>query len=203
MKNFQIVKLAIAGVFVALMLSGCQLMAMQRAMAPQGILSPGSLGQTVSASQRLILTTQGKEESRTGLQLLVEIQAEQMQLAALSSQGLRLFVVTVTGSGDAVDLQIERHAMLDDRMEQLATLITKDYQRIYWPVTVLNRSQSGVQIQQPASGIREVYDNSRLISRVEYADANNLWQSSVTLQQVLLGYALTITPLDVDVQVNQ
>lgn len=210
--NFRGLILVSACLFV---LSGCQLMAMQRAVSEQGVLPPSSLNEQVSGLYQLVLQTEeGGQTQRRKLQLVVESQADAMQLAVLTPQGLRLFVATVRGSTvDDTVVEIERHAALDDRMETLANLIVKDVQRAYWPIDAFAETATRITVSSD-NAERQVFDGERKVALVRYkgqtddtsgvtsntsVDTMPLWQFSVSIQQLLLDYTLILRPLDVQV----
>lgn len=216
-------------------------MAMQRAVSEQGVLPANSLGSELSGLYRVTMTlpptdtdtnTEATANGRAGnapsrrtqLQLLAEVKDQEVKLAMLTPQGLRLFVVTAAGtSAEQLQVTIDRQAALDDRMETLARLLIKDFQRAYWPVAAFyaiptrvveaeNPESSSSRMNQmtPINLSRQVWDGERLVATVRYQtlpgqeqkqDQGQQQEQAVAIvTQQLLDYTITFTPLDVQYQ---
>ncbi len=164
-------------------------------VAPTGLtlpalkLAPSSMGVNLTLVQRLTLVRVKEfnhmhKDAPRSLEALLEINADQVQLAAIAL-GQRVLTLTWDGS----TLQVKRHALLPAEVDGVHVL--RDVQLVYWPEQAVRASlPSGWTIEDQAQ-TRILAHAGETQVEIKYSGVPS-WSGRVELDNRLEGYVLTI-----------
>lgn len=166
-------------------LSGCQLW---RPLAPTPVpelpllrLPPASLGTHLSLHQQLSVQHAGQNRQ---LEVLLEIEPQQLQLAAMS---LGLQVLHLQFDGQTLTQQ--RHPLLPAQVD--SARILRDLQLAYWPAAPLQAALPAGWRLVELPGQRQLWWQQQRVMQLDYSQAER-WQGQIRLENLSQQYRLQI-----------
>lgn len=171
----------------ALVLGGCGLLPFRQEVPPvPPLLAPASLGGSHAASQ--VLHVANGDHSFT-LQCALQADRDAVTLIALGPLGQRAF--SLHYAGGKLDAQVSPYAPQGLPPER----VLSDVQLAMWPLPAWREKLEGSdwKIAEPSAGVRELYFQGELVSRVSYSAADP-WQARITLRNIPLKYSIDIEP---------
>lgn len=167
-----------------LLLSACSVLGVHQPPPSPPLLSPASLGHSVSALQ-IVRGSYGDQE--TTFQCIVKVDSQGLAVIGLSAQGQRLFKLRYDGE----KLDAESTALAPIALDLRRVLV--DLQLALWPLDALQLGFAGTlwEVSEPAAQTRRLRRHGKLIAEVHYQSADP-WQGLLWLSNFESDYSLVI-----------
>ncbi len=152
---------------------------------------PQELGRTVNLSQQVTVEFEGQVND---MLLVMDVTVDEVNMAALTPFGARLFSVTY----QPPLIETEVSPLLKKRVKP--EYVLADLMLAYWPIEVIHKylDRAGLSIADNNRETRVISLGNKIIISIEYGAGSDRLRSKVTYHNLKRGYSMTMQPLDVE-----